>query len=922
MNYQKLILTTFLLTILAAFASANLASINVTAGSSVQVAQVQNLTIQALNSTNETFNYTGILTFSNNGSGTYSLVNGSGTLSGSQYAFSSSDNGTVIIGITTNSTNPFTFNATNGSITSSNTNLQFNPGSFNDFTITHDNNNTAGTSFPVTFTAVDSYGNTVTSFNDNNVFWKLNSENQGLIAFSSGIHSLTLNSTIQTAGTHNLEVLQGSVSETSTFTVLPNNISSFDITHRNFAVVNNSIDINITAKDAYNNTISDYSNLVLLSPTGNNYEWYSGTTNLSNDYTFTSGTATLGFKAKTAGTVSLSFNDSVNGITSTSSLLVAESSFSISPTTGIPGALVTITGSYYEPGTEINQITFGTGSASLSLTVGNTGNFTTNFTIPAITAGNYTPITLGGVQLNNTLTVQENTELTVNNISTQYLNPEQATSKQITLSMSNTGNVLIEDINVSVSNLTSQTNSIENITVGLTNFDLAMGASQDVILTVYIDSNQTLDTYTGTVTVTHGSTTITKDLSLVVTDETYEISVPSSLTFTVKPDSSKNVEFDVSNTGSSDLTNVQATYSGDISSKLTLSSAQNIESGTTKDFTLTVDTTDVNEGTYSGTITVSNDKVEESFSVTIKVSDSKLVISDLDISVNSGSDENYENNENITSIRPGDVLSFDVEVENKFDDVDFDEVEVTVTIKDIDDNDDLEEESDEFSVSEDSKERVTVTLTIPEDADEKNYEVEVHIQGRDADDDNLHEETWNLDLEVERKSRDIAITSIEVFPEILTCQNSVEVSVRLANIGDKNTEDAMLEVYSNDMDFSTTEIGLELDEGDNLRRTFNIPVPDLANGLYVITAVANYDTDYETDIESVILEKQTCSTETPDEEEDNNSTITVVTPPVVTGNVVYGTEDNFLESDTYLIMLGLIGLLLLIIIGLLVSKLK
>ena len=489
--------------------------------------------------------------------------------------------------------------------------------------------------------------------------------------------------------------------------------------------------------------------------------------------------------------------------------------------------------------------------------------------------------------------------------------------------MSNTGNVLIEDINVSVSNLTGQTNNIENVTVGLTNFDLTMGSSQDVILTVYIDSNQTLDTYTGTVTITHDSTTITKELSLIVTDETYEISVPSSLSFTVKPNSTKNVEFDVSNTGSSDLTNVQATYSGDINSKVTLSSAQNIMSGTSESFTLTVDTNGVNEGTYSGTIKINNDKVEKTFSVTIKVSDSKLIISDLDISVNEASDDNYDDNDNITSIRPGDILYFDVEVENKFSDVDFDEVEVTVTIKDIDDNDDIEEVSSEFTISDDSKERVTLSLTIPEDADEGNYVVEVHVQGRDADDDNLHEEAWNLDLEVDRKTRDIEITSIELFPEILTCQNSIEVSVRIANIGDSDTEDAMLEVYSTDLDFSTTEIGLELDEGEYLRRTFNIPVPELSNGLYVITAVADYNSDYETDVESIIIEKQTCSTETPDEEEEDNSTITVVTTtPPITGNVVYGSEDNFLESDTYLLMLGLIGLLLLVVIGLMISKIK
>jgi uncharacterized membrane protein len=922
MNFQKLTLTIFIFTILVAFAAADLSTINITTGSSVQVGQVQNLTIEALNSSGNTFNYTGILTFSNNASATYSLVTGSGTLTGSQYAFHANDNGSIIIGITSTSTNQFSFNATNGSIISSNTNLQFTPGSFNDFTITHNNNNTAGTVFQVIFTAVDSYGNTITSFGDNTVFWKLNSENQGLIDFTSGVHSLNLNSTIQTTGSYSLEVLQGSVSETSTFTVLPNTISTFNINHRSFAVVNNTIDISIIAVDAYNNTVSDYTNLVLLSPIGDNYEWSSGSTNLSNDYTFTSGTATLIFKSKNTGSVTLSFNDAVESITKTSSLLVTESSFSISPTTGIPGDIITITGSYYEPGTILNQITFGASSATVDLTVDNTGNFTTNFTIPAITAGDYTPITLSNIQLNTNLTVQSNTELTVNNISTQYLNPEQATSKQITLSMSNTGNVLIEDINISVSNLTGQTNSIENITVGLTNFDLTMGSSQDVILTVYISSNQTLDTYSGTITITHGSTIITKDLSLVVTDETYDISVPSSLSFRVKPDSSKTIEFDVSNTGSSDLTNIQATYSGDISSKVTLSNAQNIGSGTTGSFTLTVDTNSVNEGTYSGTIKVSNDKVEKTFSITIKVSDSKLIISDLDISVNEASDDDYENNENINSIRPGDILYFDVEIENKFSDIDFDEVEVTITIKDIDDNDDIEEVSDEFTVSDDSKERVTLSLTIPVDADEGNYVVEVTVQGRDSDDDNLHEESWTLDLEVDRKSRDIEITSLEVFPEVLTCQNSIEVSVRIANIGDKDTEDAMLEVYSSELDFSTTEIGLELDEGEYLRRTFNIPLSELSNGLYVITVVADYNSDYETDVESIILEKQTCSTETPDDEEEDNSTITIVTPPTVTGNVVYGSEDNFLESDTYLLMLGLIGLLLLVVIGLMISKIK
>ena len=106
----------------------------------------------------------------------------------------------------------------------------------------------------------------------------------------------------------------------------------------------------------------------------------------------------------------------------------------------------------------------------------------------------------------------------------------------------------------------------------------------------------------------------------------------------------------------------------------------------------------------------------------------------------------------------------------------------------------------DFSVSEDSTERVTLTITIPENVDEGTYDVEIYVKGRDEDNNNLHEETWTLELEIEKKTRDIKITSIELFPEVITCQNSLEVTVRIANIGERDTNEAMLKVSSNDLD--------------------------------------------------------------------------------------------------------------------------
>ena len=247
----------------------------------------------------------------------------------------------------------------------------------------------------------------------------------------------------------------------------------------------------------------------------------------------------------------------------------------------------------------------------------------------------------------------------------------------------------------------------------------------------------------------------------------------------------------------------------------------------------------------------------------------RLAISKLDVVV----DDSKKSAGNGTRIKakakPGSKVAFEMDVRNLFtddEDVDLEDIGVTVTIEGIDDGDGLEEESDEFDLSARKKEKVELGFDIPVEVDDGNYDVIILLQGSDENGTSYDQE-WQLELGVEKKRHEIAITSGELRQSAASCNSTASLDISLANIGRSDEENVALTAVSSGLGLDFRREGISLDEGtsnNRFRGAVSIPVPDaIAPGAYPIEVSAYYDTDVLSSTRTVQLAVESCPTYKP-----------------------------------------------------------
>ncbi|RLF01466.1 MAG: hypothetical protein DRJ64_10565, partial [Thermoprotei archaeon] len=317
---------------------------------SAMVDTPEDITITAKNVTNCTVSdFTGTITVSTldeTGEIAWSLKTGSGTFSdggsGSDtatYAFSASDNGVVVLQITDSTADTLDVEATDGTHTDDDTegNLVVSTTALGWFVISHDGAAVAGAPETITVTAKDTNGDTKTDYVgtitlDTNgtaeaISWSLSSgsgtfsdggpnSDTATYTFSNndnGVATFTINDT--KAETINISAADGSITDNDTegnLIISPASIDHFVIIHDGSAVAGIADGVTVTAKDAYNNTKTDYTGTITLDTNGTEdaISW----SLVSGSGTFTDGgsgsdTATYSFSTSDNGTASFNIVD-------------------------------------------------------------------------------------------------------------------------------------------------------------------------------------------------------------------------------------------------------------------------------------------------------------------------------------------------------------------------------------------------------------------------------------------------------------------------------------------------------------------------------------------------------------------------------------------------------------------------------------
>ena len=186
-----------------------------------------------------------------------------------------------------------------------------------------------------------------------------------------------------------------------------------------------------------------------------------------------------------------------------------------------------------------------------------------------------------------------------------------------------------------------------------------------------------------------------------------------------------------------------------------------------------------------------------------------------------------------------------------------------------------------------------------------------------------------FEIEVEREDEDIRIKTAELLPDTVSCNRDVRLEVEIENLGSKDSDEIILKVECDELDYMQKLVNLDLDSEDDYSKTFTIDIGDDAEaGPYLFTIKTYFDSDdYNdddySDIKEILLEVRDCAITPPvdeeDEEEEEDDAI-IVQPPVTppTGGVVYGQPvsavEDFFDTPAYLALLaigGLIGIALL-----------
>jgi len=318
--------------------------------------------------------------------------------------------------------------------------------------------------------------------------------------------------------------------------------------------------------------------------------------------------------------------------------------------------------------------------------------------------------------------------------------------------------------------------------------------------------------------------------------------------------------------------------------------------------------------------------------------ENKLEVDDVIICVNDRC-TTADDNDDVKNIRPGDKITIEIKVENRYsdsdrEDVDFDDVEIEFEIDDDDFSEDDNENLGDLSADDDDSE--TFSFTIEDDVDDGTYDLIVRVFGRDEHG-SFHGEEIEIDLEVERNDHDVEIRDAFLNPTKLACgADSTRITFTFTNIGRRDEDETVVEVLVDDLNIKERIGPFELDEDDSRTESIALSFPeDFERKTYNVVVRTLYDLNVPSDQRIIELVAEECGGDSTDTSVStttgttttNTATNTPVVqqPPVVQRRSPVqqtSTEDDtsFKQSAWYIALLAIAAVIILAVLVVLVVK--
>ncbi len=290
--------------------------------------------------------------------------------------------------------------------------------------------------------------------------------------------------------------------------------------------------------------------------------------------------------------------------------------------------------------------------------------------------------------------------------------------------------------------------------------------------------------------------------------------------------------------------------------------------------------------------------------------ENKLDLQDIDVAFGTKT-ESVDNGDSVDGLKPGNQVTMRVKAENRFsskEDLEIEDIELVVESDDLD----LDEDEDFGTLGPREEDTASISFEIDEDAEDQDNDVEIRIEGRDENG-ARHGEKWTIQLEVERKSHEVAIDEFTLVPSTLGCQDEAQLSVTIRNVGRSDEDEVILRIESPELKYGSVIDDLELDEDDDSTHRFVIPTKNLSKGTYRITIETYYESDHLSNRDVALLRAEGCSTEgtapvtPPVQTEPEDSGIEVVPrteePPVSGEPEQEEKKVSFFEKPEYVALL-------------------
>lgn len=372
------------------------------------------------------------------------------------------------------------------------------------------------------------------------------------------------------------------------------------------------------------------------------------------------------------------------------------------------------------------------------------------------------------------------------------------------LGVKNSGEGTIPTVNFVSTALEWTSNAVIKInapTIGsLSNIDSSI---KNISFTIAIPSTYA-GVYNGKITASEAGNDVNKDelsYSLTVNSKTnldvLEVSNTTPLIINGQEDSSRTGTFKIKNIGSVELTNIQVTFSGNMSDdekhtiSLVFSEIGTIKPNEEKSITVTANIPENMElGTYKGIVTISKETMSDSFELQVVVQPE--VCKDGPIGKLKASIENPDTGDNF---KVGESIDIKVNVKNNHNkDLD---VVVEAFLYNLNDADEIERVTSDSQTIDNGKDvDFELSLDVPvndESMDEGDTYI-LYVESYEDGNEDTHCAEDSIKLDLERNTHDVVIQSVDVTPSALSCGDIASFNVKVLNIGTANEEDVYVEL--------------------------------------------------------------------------------------------------------------------------------